>query len=261
MEDLTFRGLITQAETSSSELPDWQRLAAVEIQETISATGFPCVFSRNACRKGLIRFAFVDNDSDASFERLATSLREYVDISSRWDGRLDSAYPLVVVFSLDATAGRDGLDAHHAYGWRALQRLHALDREPWPEEVPTSPRDPDWSMCFAGTQLFINMSSPHHALRRSRSLGRHLVMVINPRERFDVFAGNTTSGRNTRTKIRQRIERYDGMPHAPQLGWFGTGSLESAQYGLPDDNFAVSAPCPFQHRATSNRNEEIETLV
>lgn len=113
-------------------------------------------------------------------------------------------------------------------------------------------------------QLFVNISSPHHVARRSRSLGRHLALVINPRERFDVFAGDTLSGRNTRSKIRHRIEPFDRMPHAPQLGWFGTGSLEWSQYGLPDDNFTVPTRCPFEHRSTSahnNHDEEIENLV
>lgn len=265
MSDLSVHSLlISQADASSSQLPDWQRLAAVEIQETISDPGFPCVFSRNACRKGLIKFAFVDDDSSASIDHLANALQQYVEMSRNWDSRLDSAYPLVVVFSHEAISNQGNLAAHHAFAWHVLQQLHALDPDPWPSAVPTSPTHPEWSMCFAGMQLFVNMSSPHHIARRSRDLGRHLVMVINPRERFDVFAGNTPSGRNTRSKIRERIERYDGMPHAPQLGWFGTGSLEWTQYGLPDSNVTVPAQCPFHQlssTARSNHNEEIGSLV
>lgn len=256
--------LIAQTDTSISDISEWQQRAAAEIQEIISDAAFPCVFSRNAYRKGLIKFAFVDDDSHSGFEHLAIALEQYVAISSSWDGRLDSAYPLIVVFSHHAIGPEGDLETHHAFAWKALQRIHDLDPAPWPSVVPTSPNDPDWSMCFGGMQLFVNISSPHHVSRRSRSLGQHLALVINPRERFDVFAGDTPSGRNTRSKIRVRIERFDQMPHAPQLGWFGTGSLEWSQYGLPDDNFTMPTQCPFQHRSTSainNHDEEIENLV
>ena len=42
--------------------------------------------------------------------------------------------------------------------------MHRRDPAPWPVEIPISPEDPDWSMCFAGTPIFVNMSTPAHQL-------------------------------------------------------------------------------------------------
>jgi N-omega-hydroxy-L-arginine synthase len=103
-------------------------------------------------------------------------------------------------------------------------------------------------MCFAGMQLFVNMSSPAHARRHSRNLGRHLLFIINPRERFDVVAGETPEGARVRQVIRDRAAAYDGMSHAPALGKYLKGQLEWPQYALPDDNETTPAACPFHQR-------------
>jgi len=82
----------------------------------------------------------------------------------------------------------------------------------------TDPMAPYWSMCFAGMQLFINFSSPAHRQRKSRNLGRHFLFIVNPRERFDIVAGDTPEGNRVRQVIRDRAEAYDGIPHAPSGG-------------------------------------------
>jgi N-omega-hydroxy-L-arginine synthase len=137
---------------------------------------------------------------------------------------------------------------YHAFGWRVLQKLHEIDPAPWPEEVGKNADSHSWSMCFNGMQLFCNMSSPAHRARRSRNLGERFVLIINPRERFDVFAGDTTSGRKVRSNIRKRIQRYDGIPHSSELGSYGTKGLEWWQYGLTDDDIKRTGSCPFKFR-------------
>lgn len=235
---------------------DWHRDALREVASRLEDPGFPCVFSRNALRKRLLKFVFVDNGEPSGVRHLAQGLKEYVELSREWDGRLDTAYPLVVAFSAGAfPAGAvqgPRPEDHHAFGWKVLQGLHELDTAPWPADVDRDPNSPGWSLCFDGMPLFCNMSSPAHQKRRSRNLGEHFIMVINPRERFDVFAGDTPSGRKVRANIRGRIERYDEIPHAPQLGSYGAGALEWFQYGLTDENAERTDTCPFtfrQHRA------------
>jgi FPC/CPF motif-containing protein YcgG len=238
--------LITQGQLGADQ-QEWHRVAVKEIETCLADPGFPCVFSRNALRKQLLRFIFVDNSEPSEIRHLAAGLAEYVEISNRWDGQLDTAYPLVVVFSPTAVSAKT-VDDYHAFGWWVLQRLHEIDPVPWPDGVSKDPESDSWSMCFNGMPLFCNMSSPAHEVRRSRNLGVYFVLVVNPRDRFDIFAGDTPSGRKVRANIRGRIGRYDGSPHARQLGSYGVAGLEWWQYGLIEQNAERSDKCPFTFR-------------
>ncbi|MCK7621703.1 YqcI/YcgG family protein [Streptomyces sp. RS10V-4] len=238
--------LISQAQVLDGA-QGWHRAAFEEVAARLAHPDFPCVFSRNAFRKQLLTFAFVENAGSDGIRHLASALTEYVELSRAWDGRLDTAYPMVALFAADAVGGHTVAD-HHSFGWRVLQELHHVDPEPWPADVGTDPESETWSMCFNGMPLFCNMSSPAHRNRRSRNLGEFFALVINPRERFDVFAGDTPSGRKVRANIRKRIRQYDGQPHAPQLGSYGIGALEWLQYGLIDENAERGDTCPFRPR-------------
>jgi uncharacterized protein len=239
-----FQPLVSQAEISRSS-PEWCFEILCELESRLAGeSGFPCVFSKNAFKKKLIKFIFVEGFDAGGIRHLAEGLKQYVELSRQWSGALDTAYPLIVAFSRDVIQA-DAVEAYHAFGWRVLQALHEVDPAPWPADVGPDPNAADWSMCFNGMALFCNMSNPAHQARKSRHLGRHFMLVINPRDRFDVFAGNTPGGRKVRANIRQRIERYDGQPHAPQLGFFGAESREWWQYGLLDDNSPRQDQCPF----------------
>ncbi|WP_327070981.1 YqcI/YcgG family protein [Kitasatospora sp. NBC_01250] len=226
---------------------DWHREVLRDVESRLADPGFPCVFSRNAFRKQLLRFVFVENTARGGLQHLADGLAEYVELSRAWDGSLDTSYPLIAAFLPDAVAARS-VEEYHAFGWRVLQELHEIDPAPWPAEVGTDPHSDSWSMCFNGMPLFCNMSSPAHQVRRSRNLGDHFILVINPRERFDIFAGDTPSGRKVRSNIRRRIARYDGAAHSWQLGSYGAGGVEWLQYGLIEENAERTDKCPFLSR-------------
>ncbi|MEU4471305.1 YqcI/YcgG family protein [Micromonospora sp. NPDC023888] len=222
----------------------WHRLAFEDLKSRLGDAQFPCIFSRNAFKKEIVRFIFVESADKAGIQYLAEGLEGYVELSMRWDGRLDTAYPLVVAFAKDAVQART-LDDYHAFGWRVLSELHAIDPAPWPEHVAKEPDSPDWSMCFNGMPLFCNMSSPAHHRRRSRNLGAHFMIVINPRERFDVFAGDTPSGRKVRANIRDRVDHFDGIPRSRHLSTYGGGALEWLQYSLAETDAEPADRCPF----------------
>ncbi|MET8042662.1 YqcI/YcgG family protein [Micromonospora sp. NPDC005215] len=244
--------LLTQEHTAE-RTKGWQRSAFDDLSFRLNDPEFPCIFSRNAFRKGIVNFIFVDSADEKGVRRLAEGLRRYVDRAVRWDGRLDTASPLVVAFAADAVQART-VEGYHAFGWRILNDLHNLDPAPWPDEVATEPDSPEWSMCFNGMPLFCNMSSPAHRKRRSRNLGAHFAIVINPRARFDVFAGDTPSGHKVRANIRDRIDRYDGTPHSPHLSSYGSGALEWLQYSLAEAADERADRCPFasgQHDTAS----------
>ncbi|TFB92294.1 YqcI/YcgG family protein [Cryobacterium sp. MDB1-18-2] len=236
--------LVSQSEVGQRHEP-WHRDVLDDLEQRLSDPGFPCIFSRNAYKKKLVKFIFVDRLDDDGIQYLADGLQRYVELSRAWDGRIDTAYPLIVAFSL--TAVQAGTVAEYqAHGWRILQALHDVDPMPWPEGIDVSPDSTNWSMCFDGMPLFCNMSNAAHVERPSRNLGRHFILVINPRERFDIVAGDTPRGRKSRANIRQRIDKYDAIPHSDQLGSYGEGALEWQQYGLADDNSQSIPECPFK---------------
>lgn len=229
----------------SEEAKDWHRAVLNHLELRFgSDSGFPCVFSKNAFRKKILKFIFVENVEPRGIQHLAEGLKEYVEISNDWEGTLDTAYPLLVAFSLDAISAGT-VEDYHAFGWDVLQKLHEVDSAPWPEKVANDPESQHWSMCFNGMPLFFNMSNPAHQVRQSRNLGEHFILVINPRERFDIFAGDNPGGRKVRSNIRGRIGRYDKSPHASQLASYGAGGIEWWQYGLVEENVERTDKCPF----------------
>lgn len=243
--NISFKKIVSQSEVFDSG-KEWHRNFFEDIESRlIGNSDFPCIFSKNAFRKQIIKFLFVESIEINDMQHLAEGLKEYVEISKQWEGDLDTAYPLIVGFSLNAINAKS-VSEYHSFGWKVLQKLHELDPAFWPEEVTTDPNSSAWSMCFNGMQLFCNMSNPAHKIRRSRNLGRHFIFVINPRERFDIFAGNTPSGNKVRSNIRDRINHYDGVPHAVQLASYGSGAPEWQQYGLIEDNVQRTDKCPFK---------------
>lgn len=236
--------LLDHSDISGMADDDWRRQAFTDLSERLTPPSeFPCTFSQNAFRRGLIRFSFVEGSLAAA----QTDLQAYVEESRDWDGKVNSARPLLMIFS-DKVAKFDRLEDYHSFGWQALQYWHDHDPAGWPAGVSVEPGAPFWSFCFAGTQLFVNMSTPLHIHRKSRNLGRFFTLVINPRERFDIVAGNTPEGQRVRSKIRERAMAYDGLPHSPLLGSYQKGELEWVQYALAETNEAALPQCPFRFR-------------
>jgi len=225
--------------------PDWHRTVRQDLSHRLQAgSGFPCTFSQNAFRQQIIKFILIEDDSKTELMQLADGLAEYVSLSRKWDGKLSTAHPLVVAFSQAAIESSSASD-YHSFGWKMLQQVHQLDQQPWPQSVSKDPHEPFWSMCFNGMQLFVNMSSPAHKIRKSRNLGAHFLMIINPRERFDIVAGDNPAGHKVRNSIRTRLEHYDQQPHSLQLGSYQAGDIEWWQYGIVEENCQRTDRCPF----------------
>jgi len=246
--------MIDQSEAFSSitsgAFEPWKATALSQLRDRLSApSDFPCVFSQNAFSREKVLFSFVPDLTSGGFEIATEDLRAYVRLSRAWDGSVANAEPLLMVFCPQTVRG-ETIEDFHRIGWQILQRWHDVDPSPWPEGVSMDPNSPFWSMCFDGMQLFVNMSNPCHHVRRSRNLGDAFTFVINPRERFDIVAGDNEHGRRVRTHIRHRVEKYDGIPHALQLGSYEAGELEWCQYGIVEDNRERLDRCPFEQRVT-----------
>jgi N-omega-hydroxy-L-arginine synthase len=226
----------------------WRNVIAKEILNKIGeCSGFPCPFSQSAAKNGRLLFTFIDDNDSNSLHQSANDLREYLKRAARWDGKVSTAEPLLMAFNPEKFSA-DCVEAYHEMGWKVLQFWHDNDPEPWPMDVSVDPHSPFWSMCFAGIQIFVNMSNPAHKLRLSRNLGDAMIFVINPRKRFDQVAGDNPQGHKIREIVRQRIEAYDAISPSPVLGHYEAGDIEWLQYGLTESNAPRKDQCPFHSR-------------
>jgi N-omega-hydroxy-L-arginine synthase len=240
--------LFSQAQIEESST-GWRGRMFEQLEQRLgSHSSFPCFFLKNAFKKGLLLFSFIEEFTPAELSQGGRDLMAYVSLCKTWNGSLSTAHPLVMAFS-PATVSSKIVSDYHAIAWRVLQFWHDFDPEPWPENVAKDPQSAFWSMCYGGMQLFVNVSCPAHLSRKSRNLGDYMLLVINPRERFDIVAGDTPSGRQVRAQIRQRIHRHDGIPHCHQLGSYQAGAIEWWQYGIIEENADRLDTCPFKNRS------------
>lgn len=213
-----------------------------QFEYVLNDKGFPCLFGRRANKSGSCLMLFVSREQEQA--DLLGGMRAYVAFvrETPLDKRLFS--PLIVIFEEN---GFINLAQEQAHGWAALQRLHDDDHTPWPGTASVNPETPEWTYHFAGLSFFINMSFPRHTAMRSRSLGEHIVFVVNPRENFDeVASAQEESGRRVREKIRQRIADYNDGVVPDTLGFFGDrNSLEWKQYQLYEKGGLALSRCPL----------------
>ncbi|MFD4240487.1 YqcI/YcgG family protein [Streptomyces sp. NPDC058525] len=106
----------------------------------------------------------------------------------------------------------------------------------WPADAPVDPADPKWNFWYRGIDFFINVSTRHHRLRRSRNLGHPFTLVVQSRASFDRLPVQAAAARR---QIRGRIAAYDGLGLSPHLGTHGDAP-ELPQYFLGDTN-----GCPY----------------
>lgn len=229
---------------------DWLKEMIAQIMSNFSPQRhppFPCIFSRKAFQLKLFKFLpiyYVNDNYD--FNALLKGLEDYLELHKNWDGKFTTAYPLLVIFQpIDKLKDINYCEDLFV---SALQYLIDRDSESWEQCEIKDPNKEFWSMQFRNIQLFINVSHHNNVNRLSRNLCDTLVFVINPRERFDIFAGNDPKGVFIRDRIRENIDQYDKIKRSPILGHYLNGDLEWPQYFLPDENDAEPLQCPLRFK-------------
>jgi uncharacterized protein len=238
--------------TTSDPKLQWVNLLFDQLKSRFEKTPgdnrkFPCLFAQKAFSKSNLKFLLVPFDHETGRHRydiLAEGLAHFLRESAKWDGNINTAEPLLAIFE-PTDSIRSTIDYQNAFT-RGLQYLIDNDTHEWIGGIPQDPSTDFWTMCFSGTQIFINVSHPNNVNRLSRNLCDALVLVINPRERFDVVAGANTKGHRIREKIRKNVDAYDLIPHSQYLGHYQDGELEWPQYMLPDDNESEPMACPLK---------------
>ncbi|WP_258344715.1 YqcI/YcgG family protein [Saccharopolyspora gregorii] len=224
---------------------DWEKRALAEFEQRMldAEEPFPCIFGVDAVRRGTLRYAFVRRGRHRASD-LVAALREYADGCAGL-GRRTS---LVTFFEHDAEIR--GLPAHWAEFWRLLRTVRDADEQPWPAGIDQDTESPTWKFSCFGKSFFVVANTPAHELRRSRHLS-HFAITFQPRFVFDGLSADTTAGRNARSIIRERLDRYDRVAPHSGLGDFGEpGNREWLQYFLPDTDRGIPAEqrCPLSAR-------------
>jgi N-omega-hydroxy-L-arginine synthase len=235
-------------------IPDWVPAAFHQVTSIIAREGFPCIFARQANHLMSGWACFVDSvETEAGREHVRRAILTYIDVLKQLPLSRTAIMPLsVIVKPCDPMLS---LGEYRDQAWGLFQYLHDHDPEPWPGDVPTDPDRGDWSFCFGGIQLFSNVSTPAHEIHKSRNLGDSLVFAMQPRTNFDLVGGNNKKGRQVRSEIRARAERYEGRPVASHLGYFGTPeNREWLQMVAKDSEADLDYPtvCPFRFNANKN---------
>jgi uncharacterized protein len=224
-------------------LPGWvlQGHAALTAAFARPDPPYPCYFGVEGESAGSNFYTYVEAGSeDASVERLAATLEAFLASSRRSTERRS-----LLAFFGPPEPGL-ALADYRARFWDVLSELTALDRHPWPRNVPRDPEDPDWNVCFAGERLFVFGCCPAYRRRRSRNLGPCLVVVLQSRRIFHGIEGTTRAGRAAKERIRLRLLGYDDVPPYSELGPADRPSFSKwRQYFPNDDDEPVAGPCPF----------------
>jgi FPC/CPF motif-containing protein YcgG len=223
--------------------------------------GFPCNFARAAFRKKQLYYMFCGTRADPlELARMRAGLLQYLDDISGLTGIEESMHALIILMKPQDKS--TSVVEDHRTAWHIMQDWVDHDPAEWPADIPTDPNQPYWSLCFNGVPLFVNVSSPAHVRRRSRNLGRSLVLVTQPRAGFDLVAGPTPEGNGVRERIRAAMERYDGMPAPDVLGHYHLGDLEWNQYALTETNEEKLTGCPLKtaHRARQPNETDTDIL-
>ena len=232
-------------------IPDWAPAAFKQVTGILAGDGFPCIFARQANHLKSGWACFPDSvETDAGREVVRRGILAYIDTLQRFSRTRTTIMPLSVI--VKPCYPKLSLREYREQAWGLFQYLHDHDPKPWPSDVPTDPDRGDWSFCFGGIQLFSNVSDPAHGIHKSRNLGDSLVFAMQPRTNFDLVGGNNKKGRQVRSEIRARAERYEGRPVASHLGFFGTPeNREWLQMATKDSEADHDYPkvCPFRFNA------------
>ncbi|MEZ8260353.1 YqcI/YcgG family protein [Vibrio cyclitrophicus] len=238
--------LLTHAELlpKLDELSVWKKEAWEEFSSRVSSPEFPCLFSKRAWSSKSIHLLFCDADEHNGYYQFLHGLIAYTDMINATPVNKRMFSPLVVFFAPDISPSLSG----HELGWDILNWTHQHDIYEWPSHVPREPESSEWTYCFNGVELFINMSTNQHHQLKNRNLGSHLNFVVNAREIFDIVAnGETKGGRQARERIRSRVKNYNDGLMPTELGFYGDEeNLEWRQYQLQETNVLRPSQCPFK---------------
>lgn len=195
-----------------------------EFERTVCAPDFPCFFAGPAMTSSNMAFAYFGGGDEDEARAYATeamwALADRIKLSPELTG----------VLFLD-TESRTIVE-DQGFASSLIDYLQEAGSSEWPKGHTMNTSDPSWTLWINGVSFFLNVSTPHHVLRRSRNVGSAFTVVAQARHVFDSGAARNPS---VRARIRSRISVYDAVPVHPALKAYGDPeNREIDQYFLGD---------------------------
>jgi len=198
-----------------------------DFARTAGSSDFPCVFAPRALRRNQLLFGLGDvarGGWGTAAELMGQAAKAI------WE---DPDQAVVLWFE---GVGSTCLEDDHEALRRILETLLEDGAQEWPPDAPRDPADPGWNFWYRGIDFFVNTSTRHHRLRRSRNLGACFTLVVQSRASFDRLPRQAAAARKA---IRRRTASYDSVAVSPHLGTHGQ-LPELPQFFLGDTN-----GCPY----------------
>lgn len=224
--------------TASGRVPGWLSEEYQKFHCTVTDPTFPCYFGMGAERKGELRYSYLPHEDWSHFP---DTVRAFL--------QLLKSPPFVrrgLFVFVEPEKSERSLPYYRMYFWNILQYLHDHDRKPWPEQLPSKPEHHLWSFSFDGEPMFVFCNAPAYRQRKTRNLGRAMVLGMQPRLIFEGLEGTSKGGAMSREKVRKRVEAWDHLPKHPDISHYGDPAHhEWKQYVIGDDVKPIEGKCPF----------------
>lgn len=233
--------------SENDSISQWMKQEYEFFSTKILDKKFPCIFASVAYNRSQLSYTFATSITEPqSTTHINQAVIQYL-ASVKNLPPVEAAMRVLLIF-IKVPLNLSVQD-YHLYGWKLLQNLHEYDSQPWPSNIPVEPDNPHWSFCLHGMPIFVNISTPANIARKSRNLGGSLVLVMQPRDGFDVIAGDNPHGREVRQNIRNKLAIYDSVEPFSGLGHYGDPQhREWIEYGLGETNTPSLDKCPFSYK-------------
>lgn len=224
-----------------SIVPNWVMNEYKTFQQTVTEKTFPCYFGMSAEKKGELRYSYINHDDWTS---LPETMEAFIKL---FDAPKLTRHGLFLF--VEPEKEEKSIEYYREYFWNILKYLHEADNKPWPKDIPVDPDNHLWAFSFAGEPFFVFGNAPAYKQRKTRDLGNSLVLGFQPRRIFEGLEGTSKGGIMSREKVRERVEKWDGLPKHPNISHYGDPEhREWKQYFIGDDAEPIEGKCPFHHK-------------
>ncbi|MEI3606277.1 YqcI/YcgG family protein [Pseudogracilibacillus sp. SE30717A] len=223
-------------------VPNWVIEEFHTFDQIVSDKTFPCTFGLAAHKRGELRYSYISQDD---WSQLPKALEEFLTLFDKTDRLIRYGFFLFIEPEKEGKS----LSYYRDYFWNVLNYLHEQDQADWPEQIPKDPDHAMWNFSFAGEPFFVFGNTPAYKQRKTRNLGKSLIMGFQPRRIFNGIEGTTEEGKKARETIRKRVEKWDQLPKHPNINHYGDPEhREWKQYFIGDDIKPIKGKCPFSHK-------------